>query len=90
MDIPREHLEDPKHGYLIGNVFLLSKWRRENEPQTPKYKIGDVVELRIEVEVTGIYSDCDGTPLYEFDNGIRGYSGHSIYPIDNGGEQDGA
>jgi hypothetical protein len=76
--IPEEHMTDPKYGYVVGGMFLLSKWLRENEPQIPKYKIGDMVELTIEGEITAVYQDCDGTPLYEIDGNIRGYSELSI------------
>jgi hypothetical protein len=78
MDIPKEHMEDPKYGYVIDGMFLLSKWLRENEPQEPKYKVGDLVELTIEGEITKVYKDCDGTPLYEVNGNIRGYSESSI------------
>ena len=81
--IPQEHMEDPKYGYVINGGFLLSKWVRENVPHPePKYKVGDLVELRMEGEITRVYRDCDGTPLYDIDGVVSGYSEFSIYPID--------
>jgi hypothetical protein len=79
--IPKEHMEDPTYGYMVEGMFLLSKWLRENEPQEPQYKVGDEVMLTIKGEITDVYMDCDGTPLYEIDYNIRGYSEHSISPI---------
>jgi len=86
--IPKEHMEDPKYGYVINGMFLLSKWIRENEPpQEPKYKVGDEVEVTMEGEITAVYQDCDGTPLYEIDNNLAGFSEGSIRKIED--EQEG-
>jgi hypothetical protein len=72
-------LDDEQYRIPLPNgkyAINLSKWRRENEPQTPKYKVGDMVKfvLNEEVEVLKVYQDCDGTPLYELDMVGNGWS----------------
>lgn len=57
------------------NAFSMSAWSRENEPkEPPRYKVGDVVVLTVTTEVTRVFEDCDGTPLYSFENGLRNMS----------------
>jgi len=49
--------------------FRWSKYSRENIPKpSPKYKVGDLVRVTSEQEITRIGQDCDGTPLYELTN----------------------
>jgi len=63
------------------NAFSLSKWSRENDPKPPaRYKVGDPVVLVISGEVTRVYEDCDGTPLYEINGKYIGHSDTRILP----------
>jgi len=62
------------------NAFSMSAWSRENEPkEPPRFKVGDVVAITVIAEVTKVYADCDGTPLYTIDgvgNGIADRDGN--------------
>jgi hypothetical protein len=63
------------------NAFNLSKWSRENEPKAPpRYKVGDYVVLVVSCEITRVYQDCDGTPLYTLDGDDHGHSDDSLLP----------
>ena len=67
--IPTEHMTDPSFGYIVGGIFILTKWVRENvKPAEPKFKVGDIVTLVIsDCQIISIHRDCDGTPLYKLD-----------------------
>ena len=55
--------------------FVFSHYSRENVPKKPpKYKVGDVVILKTEREITSVGQDCDGTMLYGLDNIGFGWS----------------
>jgi len=70
----RMDFNDPRYLIPGTNIFLLSKWSRENEPKNPpKYKVGDRVIVTIETDVVALEEDCDGTPLYELRNLGHGF-----------------
>lgn len=60
------------------NAFSMSAWSRDNEPkEPPRFKVGDIVAITIITEVTKVFNDCDGTPLYSLDGIGHGYSDHN-------------
>lgn len=64
---PKDKLpfDDPRYLIPGTNMFNLSKWTRENEPQADhQFTVGDVVVLTVVTEVTKLTRDVDGTPLY--------------------------
>jgi hypothetical protein len=82
MNIPEEHKTDPKYGYVVGGMFLLSKWIRENTPtKQHKYKVGDIVSITVECEVLKLAYDCDGTPLYTLESVGGGWSENALKVI---------
>ena len=88
--IPEEHMNDPKYGYVVNGMFLLSKWIRENTPQQDhKYQVGDVVILTFECEVIAQHRDCDGSPLYELSTVGGGWPGNLLCLADDPNEQEG-
>lgn len=75
IDDERYRIPLPNGGYAIN----LSKWSRENVPKPPpKYKVGDVVIYTTETEIVQVYSDCDGTPLYQVAANGYGVGEHSL------------
>jgi len=63
------------------DMFSLSRWLRENEPKLPStWKVGDHVVLVIPVEITDVYEDCDGTPLYRLSMCGDGWSESFLLP----------
>lgn len=63
------------------NGFNLSKWSRENVSKPPpRYKVGDYVVIVVSYEITQVYEDCDGTPIYELDSRYGGYSDDGLLP----------
>lgn len=61
-------IEDERYRVAGLNAFSFSKWSKDNLPKQPaRFKVGDVVAVTIITEITKVYEDCDGTPLYAFD-----------------------
>jgi hypothetical protein len=89
-DNPKLPLFDKRYQIAPG-TYSLSAWSRENEPkEPPRFRVGGWV-LSVQIsEITAVYQDCDGTPLYALDN-KRGYSDYGLikfvsYWKEKGGE----
>lgn len=51
------------------------------EKSPPKFKVGDTVRYMTETEIVQVYSDCDGTPLYQVRSNGYGIGENSLEEI---------
>ena len=74
-------MDDERYRIPGTNTFNLSAWSRENEPKAPpQFKLGDIVVFTTTAEITRVYQDVDGTPLYSLDIQPHGHNEESIRP----------
>lgn len=78
-NIPKEHMTDPRYGYVLNGGFLLSKWVRENvTPSEHVFKVGDVVTVSITTEIEALQRDVDGSALYKLSKLGGGWNADNI------------